>query len=411
MEDRHAYFMKKALGMAFSRMGTTSPNPAVGAVIVKNGEIISLGGTCACGSDHAEVDAIKNAAAPLDGAELYVTLEPCCHYGKTPPCTRAIIEAGILRVYIPILDPNPSVAGEGAACLRDAGVDVVMMTEMEHYASSLIRPFKKSILERAPFVIHKTALSLDGRIATSSGDSKWISSAHARYFVHRLRAVVDAIVVGKNTLAADNPSLTVRLDSFSGDVKRYFAERDFDLRGHDNFFVHCLLKADEPACTVSPCRIVLGIPDDLEKKYAIFADGNYIMFADESKKDACRTHPSYDRIKKLESSGNIVFVKGATVRERVDATLGELNRRGMMCVLLEGGGVAAGTFLDAGQIDHFLYVISPRIIGRGVPPIMAAGAATVRESLALHDVSTVMINDDLLYSAYREPYGAAQGKG
>ena len=199
--------MLKAFEAAFSRCGYTSPNPPVGAVVVKDGRIISSGGTQFCGGDHAEVCAINSAGGDADGAELYVTLEPCSHYGKTPPCTDKIISSGIKRVYLPILDSNPKVSGNGVRILRDNGIEVIIVEEFKDYAIDMYRSFFTLINKKRSYLIHKSAVTLDGFIADANGSSKWISNEISRYISHRLRAVNDAVIIGKNTLLADNPSL------------------------------------------------------------------------------------------------------------------------------------------------------------------------------------------------------------
>ena len=229
--------MTDALRLALAGMGRTSPNPSVGAVIVRGEAIVSTGRTGPYGGDHAEVSAIRTARQDLRGAEMYVSLEPCCHHGKTPPCTDAIIGAGITRVHIPLLDPNPMVAGKGALALREAGVEVVIRRDLASSAADLIRPFKKFILRKRPFTVLKLALTLDGRTATAGGDSRWISNDWSRFVAHRLRSLCDAVIVGKNTLAADNPSLTVRLGDFPPEVADSFRLDEFPVRGYDNYLL------------------------------------------------------------------------------------------------------------------------------------------------------------------------------
>lgn len=397
MSDSDLKFMSIALGIAFSRLGKTSPNPSVGAVIVKNGEIVSTGGTSEYGADHAEIVALKNAGKEAEGAHMYVTLEPCCHKGKkTPPCTEAIIKAGISRVYVPINDPNPEVTCNGIQRLQDAGVETVMMDEMKDKAFDLIRQFEKYIVKKKPFIIHKSAMTLDGRIAAPGGDSRWISSEYSRYIVHRLRAVVDAVVIGKNTLEKDNPMLNVRLDSFSDEVKDYFRNNDFVLSGSDNFFIKMLLGSDEPVRKHSPLRVIAGLPEKISESLNLLFDDNYLFIAGpgEEKKLADRT------LKKMDDSGKIVFAKGKKRHDQVEDVLNELYSRGRMFVLLEGGGKTAGSFFDAGAIDQFFYFLSPRILGGGVSPVAGHGRESVAASLSLKDVSSVMLKEDILVNGY-----------
>lgn len=402
MSPFNKIYMEKAFAFAFAMLGKTSLNPPVGAVIVKNDEIVSAGGTCPYGQDHAEIVAIKGAGSDLRGAEMYVTLEPCCHYGKTPPCTESIVNAGIARVYVPLLDPNPLVAGKGIMQLRNAGVDVVMVSEMADHASDFIRQFKKSVLRKRSYIIHKSALTLDGRTATRSGDSRWISSVHSRYVVHRLRSIVDAIIIGKGTLLRDNPTLNVRMDSFPDDIKADVAGLSASLSGRDSIFLRLLLRSQ--LCSDSfPLRVVLGLPDKLNLTDNIFFDDNYLFFV-EGSRDLLRKRGDHAIIEKLVEGERIAFIEGDSKREQIHHVLEELNRRGRMLVLLEGGATVAGSFFDAGEIDQFFYFISPRIVGSGLPPIAGEGFNTISDSLKLHDFTMVAIKDDILFNAYKEPY-------
>ena len=208
MDDQH--FMKMALGLAIKGEGFTSPNPMVGAVVVKDGRVVGSGYHQMVGGPHAEVNAIDAAGKLAKGATLYVTLEPCNHTGRTPPCTRKILAAGIKRVVVSMMDPNEDVAGGGAGFLEQRGIRVTTGVCREQ-ARKLIEAFVKFVRTRRPFVITKCAATLDGRIATRSGDSKWVTGEKSRQFVHRLRHAVDGILVGINTVRADNPSLTTRL--------------------------------------------------------------------------------------------------------------------------------------------------------------------------------------------------------
>jgi len=397
-------FMEKALEIAFSKLGKTSPNPPVGAVITRNNEIISCGGTSPYGSDHAEVVAIKNAKIDLQNAELYVSLEPCSHHGKTPPCTDAIIQSKIKKVYIPILDPNPIVAGKGIKTLKKAGVDVTIVNEMSHDAADLIRPFKKFILNQKPYIIHKSAITLDGRIATTEGDSKWISSDYSRYIVHRLRSHIDAIIIGKNTFSIDNPTLNIRLDSFSAEVKQFFQQSSSQLKGMDNFFLKMLLNPIISEEESSPLRIIIGLPDEFNLTNNIFFDENFLFFIEEKKKDSLLKIKNQTNLEKLIHDDKITFIRGNTKIEQISDIMNNLFKLGKMFIMLEGGASLAGSFYESGEIDQFLYFISPKIIGKGIAPIEGKGVRTIKESLILHDISIISIKKDLLYNAYKEKY-------
>ncbi len=396
--ERKAY-MGRAMELAFSRMGTTSPNPPVGALIVRDGVILSEGCTCACGCDHAEVDAIKNAKIPLRGAELYVTLEPCCHYGKTPPCTEAIIGSGIARVYVPVLDPNPAVSGKGIASLREAGIEVIMLPEMAEHAGELIRPFRKYIERGTPYVIHKSAMTLDGRIASSSGDSKWISSEPSRYIAHRLRSRMDAILIGKNTYMADRPSLTPRPGSFPEEIRRAFAAGRTRISGYDSIVLRMLLESGMDG-TANPLRVLMGAPDKIDMRDEFFRDRNFLLAVSEEEGERLMRSGTAAAVP-LE--GKQLFVASGKARaERVASLLKELHSRGIMCVMVEGGGGLAGAFYDAGEIDECFYFIAPRLLGSGVSSIQGKGASLVSDAMGLDRVSTAMIGEDVLYHAHRK---------
>jgi diaminohydroxyphosphoribosylaminopyrimidine deaminase/5-amino-6-(5-phosphoribosylamino)uracil reductase len=397
MQDKHRKYMSLALEIAFSRLGKTSPNPPVGAVIVKNDNIISTGGTLCCGSDHAEIVAIKNAAEDISGADMYVTLEPCCHQSKkTPPCTEALINAKLARVFIPIFDPNPAVSCGGVQRLRDAGIEVVMLDEMSDMAFDLIRQFKKYIQKKKPYIIHKSAMTLDGRIAARSGDSKWISNEYSRFIVHKLRGIVDAVIIGKNTLVKDNPALNVRLNSFPEDIKSYFKKTEFNISGRDSFFLRMLLKSEEPVTGESPLRVVAGLPENINESMNIFFDDNYLFFAEKNKID----FKSDKFAGMMMDAGNVVLLKEKMRNGQVEEILDELYSRGKMLVMLEGGGGIAGSFYDAGEIDQFFYFITPKILGNGLNSINGSGKDSVMEALQLKDLSAVMLKDDILINGY-----------
>ncbi len=404
MPENNRKLMEMALEIGFSRMGKTSPNPPVGAVIVKNGSIIATGGTSPCGSDHAEVCAIKNAITDVAGADMYVSLEPCCHYSKrTPPCTDAIKASKIARVYVPVLDPNPEVAGKGIETLRKAGIEVIIMSEMSEKAYDLIRHFKKYLFKKTPYIIHKSAITLDGKIATKTGDSKWISSEYSRYISHKLRSIVDAVIIGKNTMIKDDPALDVRMDWFNNNIKEFYKRSELKIAGRESFFLEMLLKFSEIDPTSSPLRVVIGAPEKIDFKRKIFKDDNYLLFINESRRENLLKQHESGEIKRIIESNNIVFVQGHSKKEQIGFILNELYNRGKMMLMVEGGGTAAGSFFDADEIDQFIYFIAPKILGNGTDVVGAEGKQAISESRMLYDVSTVMIKEDMLYNAYSEP--------
>lgn len=399
MRDRR--YMELALKIAFERMGKTSPNPPVGAVIVRDDRIIATGGTGVYGAGHAEAAALEAAGGAGHGADMYVTLEPCNHFGKTPPCTAAIIRAGIARLFVPVLDPNPLVSGKGIAELSKAGVEVIFMEEMAEHAIDIIRPFRKYIMRRRSFVMSKSAVTLDGRIASRTGNSQWISSEHSRLLTHRLRSKVDAIVIGKNTLLCDNPSLNVRLGSFGDDVAGYFAGTAPVMTGRDNYILASLAAENEPEPR-NPLRVIFGLPDTIDPSWNIMADDNYLFFERRERGEGIARSDS--AAGDLLAAGRLHLVDAATPVDEVRAVVEELARRGVMFVLLEGGGKLAGSFFDAGEIDQFFYIITPKIIGAGLPPLAGAGVERIAEAMVLRDVSVMPVKDDLIYTGYREPY-------
>jgi diaminohydroxyphosphoribosylaminopyrimidine deaminase/5-amino-6-(5-phosphoribosylamino)uracil reductase len=403
MSDKEK-FMQMACEIAFSKMGKTSPNPSVGAVIVRNSNVIGKGGTGVYGSDHAEVTALKdamNSGADLNGAEMFVSLEPCSHYGKTPPCAEAIIKSGIKKVYVPILDPNPLVAGKGIRMLTDAGVEVEMMHRFSPAASDLLRGFKKYILRGRSFIINKCAVTLDGKIATSSGDSKWISSEPSRLLVHKLRSKVDAVIVGKNTFINDNPSLNIRPEDFDDDARGFFSDGNIRINGRDNFLIEQLLKV-EPDISVKPLRVLVGMPDFIHANCNFFRDDNYIIIAGErSYNRAISLNPS---IKEMAGKLNLFIGPDSDSDEETDFIFRVLKEKGVMHAMLEGGGGVNGTFFNSGSIDQFMYIIAPKVAGDGIPPIRGAALEKMSDSLFLHDITTAMIGTDLLYCGYREQY-------
>lgn len=394
--------MKKALDLAFSRIGQTSPNPPVGAVIVRDGEIISSGGTCECGGDHAEIDAIKKSKGPLAGADMYVSLEPCCHYGKTPPCTEAIIKSGIARVVVAAVDPNPLVSGCGIQRLREAGVKTVMMTECQRQALELLGPFVKSITRGQTYILHKSALTLDGHTADAEGTSRWISSEYSRYIVHRLRSMVDAVIVGIRTIEYDNPSLTPRLGSFPDEVIDYFNLETRTVHGYGSFFLERLLNSSDICTERDPLRIVMGCAEGLSENLNVLKDDNYLFFEKAGRVHALEKSAD-PLILKLLQNRKVVFVEGDTEKDTVNNVLQQLASRGILSAMLEGGAATAGAFFDAGGIDEFLYFIAPRILGGGKPLIKSVGAARLAEAMSVYRCSSALVKDDLVYHAYGTP--------
>jgi len=357
-------FMKLALGLARRGMGRTSPNPIVGAVIVKNGRIIGKGYHERAGLEHAEIRAIKSAGKGAAGSTLYVNLEPCDHFGKTPPCTGAIIKSGIKRVVAAMRDPNPINNGKGFKRLRGAGVSVTSGV-LEDEARSLNEAFIKYITTGAPFVIVKTAQSLDGKIAAKTGDSRWITGEKSRRYVHELRHNADAVMVGVNTVIRDDPLLTSRTG-----------------RGGDKqplkVIVDSKLKIPETAKIFSrhsPAKVILATTKKAPKS-------------------------KIDRLKKMGC--DILILKQKNGRVDLRQMMNVLGKMGIVNVLVEGGGELTGSLADEKLVDKFLFFISPKIIGGrdAKGPVEGEGVKKVSQALILKNIRYKNFRDDLLIEGY-----------
>jgi len=352
-------FMSHALRLARRGLGRTAPNPAVGAVIVKNGKVVGEGYHRAAGEPHAEVEAIRAAGSDALGSELFVTLEPCNHHGRTPPCTEAILEAGIKKVWFGIHDPNPGVRGGGAKLLREAGVEVVGEVS-EARCRKINEVYFTNVMDKRPFVYLKLAMSLDGRIATRTGDSRWITSVESRRKVHQLRNKVSAIMVGIGTVLADNPSLTTRL---------------YNERGHD------------------PVRIVvdsrLRTPADA-KIFNLSSSAGVII--------ATQENPPSERRAELEKRGARVVPTTGKHRVNLSDLLPRLYQIGITSVLMEGGAGLAWSALQARVIDRCLFFYAPIIIGGASAPsgIEGDGINGLSEAPRLVDVRSLRVGPDML---------------
>lgn len=361
-------FMRLALRVAKRGMGKTSPNPLVGAVVVKGRNILGRGYHRRAGEAHAEILALRQAGKKASGATLYLNLEPCAHFGKTPPCTLAILHAGIQRVVAGMKDPNPLVSGRGIRQLRRAGVQVEVGVLKEE-CQELNAPFCKFITARKPFVTLKAAVSLDGKMATRSGDSRWISSGASRNYVHHLRQFSDAVMVGIGTVLKDDPLLTVRLPGKNPP-------------GH-------------------PLRVIvdsrLRIP--LHSKLARTARRYPTLVA-------TTEVASSSKIKGLARAKLEVLVIKSDAQRRVSlkALMEELARRGVVTVLLEGGSTLNASALKERLVDRFLFFIAPRIIGGQRAPgvIGGEGAMRLKEAEALKITKVRRIGPDLLIEAALE---------
>lgn len=352
--------MKLAIRQAKRGLGRTSPNPAVGAIIVRDGKVVGQGYHKCAGGPHAEVNALRSVDGLTDGCTLYVTLEPCNHQGRTPPCTKAIIESGISRVVVGMPDPNPSVSGGGNSFLTEKGIDV-QCGVLEEECRSLNRPFIKHTTQGLPWVILKAGMSLDGKIAVKNGQNAWITSQKSREFVHKIRHTVDAILVGVNTAINDDPSLTTRLSKGRGrDPLRVIIDTNLRISPQAK-----MLAQQSDAGTIIYCG-----PDPDEKKYQqLIAAGAHIQKV------------------ALDSSGQL----------SLPAVLKDLAARNITSLLVEGGGKIHGSFVRQKLADQVNLFIAPLFMGADAIPIIdELGLNSVRDACRLHDLQMKKIDDDLM---------------
>ena len=359
-------YMEQALSMAKLALWQVSPNPAVGAVIVKNEEIIGKGYTQPPGSSHAEIVALEQAGDDARGAILYVTLEPCCHYGRTPPCTKSIIEAGISEVHMAILDPNPVVSGKGRNELENAGIKT-FLGEREKKAREINEAYIKFQLTGLPFVTVKYAMSLDGKIATYTGDSKWISGEESRHFVHNLRYINDAIMAGVNTVLADDPQLTARCGGGRGGTAKKQPLR---------------IIIDGMALTPVTAKI-FGEPGET---IVVIARN-----ATETEKEAYKNVGA--EILEIPSKEGYIELK---------ELMRELGKRQIMSVLVEGGSILFGSLFDQKLIDKVVAFVAPIIIGgeKAKTAIGGRGVEKIMEAVKLKNLSEERFGDDIMFIGY-----------
>lgn len=352
--------MRRALELAERGAGRTNPNPLVGAVLVKEGQVVGEGYHQRFGGPHAEVVALEAAGEGARGADLYVNLEPCVHWGKTPPCVERIIAAGVSRVIVAVRDPNPLVDGRGIAQLREAGIEVVEGLLAEE-ARRLNEPFFKFITTKRPFVVLKLAMTLDGKSATRTGESRWISNERSRELVHQLRNRYAAALVGVNTVLKDDPQLTAR-SAGARDPWRLI----LDSRGQ--------LPLDARVLHLeSAARTVVATTEKMpkEKEKALLAKGAEVW--------------------RLASRGG-----------RVDLAelVSKLGREGIDSLLVEGGPTVAAAFLEAGLVDKVLFIIAPKIIGGPMSAVGGRGVERLADAWQLREVSVRMLDGDLVYEGY-----------
>jgi diaminohydroxyphosphoribosylaminopyrimidine deaminase/5-amino-6-(5-phosphoribosylamino)uracil reductase len=357
-----AELMARALQEARRGLGRTSPNPPVGAVIVAQGEIIATGHHACCGQPHAEAVALAQAGKAARGATLYCTLEPCCHHGRTPPCAEAIVAAGVSRVVYAVTDPDPRCAGGGEAVLRSAGIGVTSGV-LEAEVAELYEPYFKHKRTGLPFVTLKMALTLDGKAATRTGDSRWITGEPARALVHQWRDETDAVLVGVGTVLADDPQLTARGPR---------ADERQPLR----------VIADRHARTPVTAQVITG-------------PGNCLI--------AVGPDAPGERVEALSAAGAVVLGQelGESETLSLQALLVELGKRDIMSVLCEGGPTLAAALVQQGLVDKYRLFYAPKLAGGDAQPgIGPLGLEKMSEAVALQLRGVEQIGEDILVTAY-----------
>jgi len=356
-------YMQRALDLAGRARGKTSPNPMVGAVIVKNGRVIAEGYHRRAGSDHAEVVALKKAGSKAAGADIYVSLEPCCHTGQTGPCTEQIFKAGIKKVFYAVKDPDPRVNGKGERRLKQAGVEVVGGV-LKEKAIRLNEIYFGNHINKRPFIILKTVQSLDGRIATATGDSQWISGAESLRFAHRLRAEVDAVAVGAATVRADNPALTVRR-----------------VRGDD------------------PYRIVLSGSLDIPQRCQLLNDNS------DYKTIIASTPRAIARFSRTHKAKKPIFWEVKKDRRgRLDLRdfVSKAAAFGLRSLLIEGGATLVTSFLKAGLFDKYVVVTAPIVIGRGIEAVADLEIKKLSKAISFNREEIIQSGRDMIFIGYPE---------
>jgi diaminohydroxyphosphoribosylaminopyrimidine deaminase/5-amino-6-(5-phosphoribosylamino)uracil reductase len=361
MDDEQ--WMKRALRLAKAGRGRTSPNPVVGAVLVKRGKVVGEGYHARIGEAHAEMIALRQAGEKAREAILYLNLEPCTHYGRTPPCVPQVIKAGLKRAVIGMEDPNPLVNGKGIEALRKSGLDVKVGV-LEKECRKINEAFCKYILKKEPFVVLKVAATLDGKIATRNGDSKWISGEASRRLVHKLRDQFDGVLVGIGTVLRDDPLLTTRLKG-GREPYRIILDSRLKIPEEAKVFEH------------SPSEVVLATTGSAPR----------------------------DKIERLEKRGaRVLIVDSREGRVNLRSCLSKLGEIGVMSLLVEGGSQVNGSFLDQGLIDKFLLFLSPKLMGdpQAVGIFGGRGVSNLKETVAVKEIKTRRIGEDIFVEGYFE---------
>lgn len=355
------YYMNLAMRLALKGKGKTYPNPMVGALVVNKGKIVGRGFHAKAGLPHAEIAALDEAGSLTRGATLYVTLEPCAHFGLTPPCVNRIIESRIREVVVGMVDPNPINNGKGIAILRQFGIKV-KVGFLEDQLRRMNEVFVKYITKRLPFVTVKVAQSLDGRIATRTGNSKWITSDSSRSFAHRIREDFDAVMVGVNTVLRDNPKLN-----------SWFSKKQ-------------------------PVKIIVDSQLSTPQDSNIFSKGASVIIVTLPVKPGLET----DNRKIIEQKARILEVKEKDGQINLKDMFKRLLKEGIFNVLVEGGGTLNGSLFDDGLVDKVMFFISPKIIGGkdAISSVMGQGVVRVERSIKLKELKSRRFGEDFLIEGY-----------
>lgn len=351
-------YMDRALELAENAIRNVSPNPPVGAVVVSNGKVVGEGWTQPPGKNHAEIVALNQAKQLAKDSTLYITLEPCCFHGRTPPCVEAIVEAGIKEVYVSISDPNPKVNGNGLAYLKNAGINV-LMGERAEVAEKLIEGYKKYIVNEMPFVTVKYAMSLDGKIASKNMDSKWISSENSRSYVQKMRNSMDAIMVGSNTVRQDNPNLTVR-DEVGEPIED------------------------------QPLRVIIGGDRIIDSKSNVLKQPGDVLIAVARAEMVDSLQKSGFKVECMpDSNGKVDLVSFMNLL----ASKYEITN-----ILVEGGGKLIGALFDLSLVDKIAVFVSPLIIGgeQAITGVGGQGVELIKDAFRLNDVQMTKLDSDIL---------------
>ena len=375
--------MQRAIALAKKGAGFVNPNPMVGCVVVKDNEIITEGYHEYYGGFHAERNALTNCNSDCNGAILYVTLEPCCHYGKTPPCTEIIIEKGIKKVVVGLLDPNPLVAGKGIKILEDAGIEVVTGVEVDKI-KELNKVFLKYIKTKRPYVLLKTAMTLDGKIASYTGDSKWITNEKSRQLVHKLRFEMMGIVAGIGTVKADDPMLNCRIEG---------------QQTTDNRQQSLTTKIHQPIRIIVDTKASISLDSNIVKtanEYRTILAVSNQLSAISCQQSANGQQSKVEMLKSLNVE--ILYCEEKDSHVDINDLMIKLGQKGIDSLLLEGGATLNAAFLQAGCVDEVYAFIAPKIIGgeHSKSPVGGQGIELMKDAIMLKDIKIETFDNDIL---------------